>query len=131
MDKYEMAKKIMACFPQSFINYKGEFIAHARSNTYLVLDNCETLEDLQCKVLEWFSRAAHKTQPYRSQKSNADFHSFILAGINEFLGTRFDIRDMDLIYTHLGNAVNHDLTVRFVRSGYDLEVLREYERSKA
>jgi hypothetical protein len=38
---------------------------------------------------------------------------------------------MDLIYTYLGNAVHHDLTLRFVRSGYDLEVLREYKRSKA
>lgn len=131
MDKYEMAKKIMACFPQSFVNYHGEFIAHAKSNTYLVLDNCETLEDLQCKVLEWFSRAAHKTQTYNTAKANKKFHQFMLDGINTFLGTAFDFDDMDLIYTYLGNAVHHDLTVRFVRSGYDLEVLREYERSRA
>lgn len=130
MDKYEMAKKIMACFPQSFINSKGEFIAHARSNTYLVLDNCKTPEDLQCKVLEWFSRAAHKTQPYHADKSNKKFHQFMLDGINTFLGTAFDFYDMDLIYTYLGNAVNHDLTVEFVRSGYDMSMLYERQRKE-
>lgn len=131
MDKLEMAKALMACWPQSFIYRNGEFIAHRRSNTYLIFEHCETMEDLQCKVLEWFSRAAHKTQPYDTDKSNKKFHQFMLDGINQFLGTAFSFDDMDLIYTYLGNAVRHGLTVEFVRSGYNMEVLREYERSKA
>lgn len=126
MDKLEMAKTLMACWPQSFIYRNGEFIAHKRSNTYLIFENCETMEDLQCKVLEWFSRAAHKTQPYDTEKSNRKFHQFMLDGVNKFLGTAFSFDDMELIYTYLGNAVHHDLTVRFVRSGYDLEVLQTW-----
>lgn len=81
-------------------------------------------------MLEWFSKAAHKTQPYYTEKSNKKYHQFMLDGINKFLGTAFSFEDMDLIYTYLGNAIHHDLTVQFVRSGYNLEVLREYERSK-
>ena len=130
MDKLEMAKQLMACWPYSYIYRNGEFIAHERSNTYLTFENCETLEDLQCKVLEWFSRAAHKTAPYYTEKSNKKYHQFMLDGINKFLGTAFSFEDMDLIYTYLGNAIHHNLTVQFVRSGYNMEVLREYERSK-
>lgn len=131
MDKIEMAKKLMAAFPDSFIYQNGEFIAHKKSNTYLVFENCKTLEEVQCKVLEWFSRAAYKTEPYYTDRSNAKFHQFMLDGINKFLGTAFSFDDMDLIYTYLGNAIHHDLTLAFVRSGYDMEVLREYERSRA
>lgn len=125
-DKLEMAKQLMDCWPGSYIYRNGEFIAHERSNTYLCFENCETLEDLRCKVLEWFSRAAHKTEPYHTEKSNKKFHQFMLDGINKFLGTAFDFNDMDLIYTYLGNAVHHDLTAEFVRSGYDMSML--YER---
>lgn len=126
MDKFEMALKLMQSFPGSFINRNGEFIAHKNSNTYLVFSNCETLKDLQCKVLEWFSRAAHKTEPYYTKKSNDKFHHFMLDGVNDFMGTAFTFDDMDLIYTYLGNACNHALTVKFVESGYDLGILRKH-----
>lgn len=130
MDKYEIAIKIMRCFPGSFINQNGEFIAHGKSNTYLDLQSCHTLQDLQCKILEWLSRAAFKTAPYRSERTNAKFHRLMLDGINEFLGTKFTKNDIELIYTYLGNGIHHSLTVEFVQSGYDLEVFRIYERSE-
>ena len=130
MDKFEMALKIMRSFPGSFFIYNGEFIAHKKSNTYLVFANCETLKDLQCKVLEWFSRAAYKTEPYYSTSANAKFHRFMLDGVNDFLGTAFTFDDMELIYTYLGNACNHALTVKFVESGYDMDILRERWRDE-
>lgn len=130
MDKYEVAKKLMRCFPQSFINYRGEFIAHQKSNTYFIFDYCEDEQEVNCKVLEWLSRAAHKTAPFRTAKLNNELHQFVLDGINSFLGTDFTFYDMDLIYTYLGNAVNRNLTIKFVESGYDMEVLREYERKR-
>ena len=37
---------------------------------------------------------------------------------------------MELIYTYLGNGIQHDLCLRFVASGYDLEVLREYDKKR-
>lgn len=130
MDKYEMSLKLMRCFPDSFINPRGEFIAHKKSNTYLIFANCETLKDLQCKILEWFSRAAYKTEPYYTDKSNNKFHRFMLDGINDFFGTAFTFDDMELIYTYLGNACNHALTVKFVDSGYNMEVLREHQMER-
>lgn len=124
MDKFLMYLKLAKCFPMSFLNHNGEVIVHKYSNTYFCLQNCESELDVKCKLLEWLSRAAHKTAPYTTARSNATFHRYILNGINEFLGTNFNEDDMDIIYTRLGNAIRHDLTVQFVQSGYDMNLLR-------
>lgn len=118
--------KLLKSFPKSFINCHGEFIAHERANEYFILKNCKDDLDIKCKVLEWLSRAAYKTEPYRALNKNNAFHTFMLSGINDFLETEFTSKDMDLIYTYLGNAVNHELTVKFIQSGYDMTVLKSY-----
>jgi len=125
MVEWNIAQKLMKCFPRSFINGSGEFIAHVKSNQYIILANCETELDVKCKVLEWFSRAAHKTEPYRTKRKNDEFHKFMLDGINEFLGTVFTEEDMDVIYTYLGNACHHQRTIRFIESGYDVLALKQ------
>ena len=130
MDRFDMALALMAAFPGSFLYYNGEFIAHRRSNTYLNLKPCETIEDLQCRVLESFSRAAYKATPYKTASYNENLHKFMLDGINKFLGTAFDQYDMELIYTYLGNRCNHQLTVEFVRSGYDMHLLYNRRRKE-
>lgn len=122
---WELIKKLMNCFPNSFINHNGEFIAESKSNTYFILEDCKTELDVKCKVLEWISRSAYKTEPYASEKRNKEFHEFMLNGINQFLETDFSQDDMEQIYTYLGNAINHERTVAFVESGYDMELLRE------
>ena len=115
--------KLIDSFPDSFVNQNDEFIAHQRSNQYICLGNCETELDIKCKVLEWFSRPAHKTAPYRQEWRNNQFHEFMRAGVNEFLGTEFTEQDMSNIYDALGNAINHNLAIKFINSGYDLSVL--------
>lgn len=127
MDKFERAKKLMRCFPGSFINQDGEFIAHKKSNTYLVFDHCENLQSLAVAVIEWLSRAAYKTEPYKTDAANEKFHQFMLDGINRFLGTSFTFDDMELIYIYLGNGVNHSLAVQFVESNCNMDVLRILE----
>ena len=122
---WELIKKLMNCFPNSFINHNGEFIAERKSNTYFRLEDCKTELDVKCKVLEWISRSAYKTQPYASEKRNKEFHEFMLNGINQFLETEFSQDDMEQIYTYLGNTINHERTVAFVESGYDMEYLQE------
>lgn len=82
---------------------------------------------MNCKVLEWLSRAADKGIPYRQDWRNKKFQNFMLDGINMFLNTDFSKDDIDLIYTYLGNACNHNRTLEFVRSGYDMGLLRELE----
>ena len=42
---------------------------------------------------------------------------------NVYLGTEFTQEDMYWIYDKLGNAVNHELTLKFIASGYDLNLV--------
>lgn len=120
---WELITWLMNCFPGSFINQKGEFIAHLKSNSFFLLSDCKTELDVECKVLEWLSRSAFKTEPYRQKRKNEEFHKFMREGINEFLGVWFTENDMELIYTYLGNGCNHSLTVEFIKSRYDMKVL--------
>lgn len=124
MVEWDIVARLMTAFPDSFINKYQEFIAHREANEYFILKDCETELDVKCKVLEWLSRAAYKSQPFGERK-NKIFHAFMLDGINRFLSTSFTTNDVEHIYTYLGNAVNHAKTVRFIESGYDLAALGE------
>jgi len=125
MDKFSVGKSLMACFPRSFINYMGEFIAHEYANEYFNLDNCETEEDVKFKVLAYLSRGAYKSEPYSSHKKNDELHRFMLNGINKFLGTSFTEDDIDTIYTFFGNGCNKDRCYEFIRRGYDMKIFEE------
>lgn len=117
-------KKLAVAFPKSFINAALEFIAHKEANEWFRLEDCENEFDVKCKVLEWLSRGAYKTCPFNSNIKNERFHNFMLNGINDFLGTDFTESDIEEIYTHLGNRCNHEKTVKFINSGYDMSVLK-------
>lgn len=122
-DMQECRLKLLEAFPGSFINERDEFIAHPRTNQYICLGGCKTPLDIECKVLEWFSRPACKTAPYSQKWRNRKFHEFIRNGVNDFLDTGFSEQEMLDIYGALGNAINHEKTIRFVESGYDFAVL--------
>jgi len=115
--------ELLKAFPRSFINEFGEFIAHDKANEYFILKNCANDLDIKCKVLEWLSRGASKTAPFRTNKKNEEFNNFMLSGINEFLCTEFTREDMRDIYSTLGNCVNHEKTIEFIESGYDFVTL--------
>ena len=131
MDKFEIAKNLMACFPNSFVNGSGEFVAHREANEYFILDNCETEEDVKCKILAWFSRGAYKSEPYATKRANEKFHNFMLRGINKYLRTNFTDEDMELIYTYFGNGCHADVCMEFVSRGFDMDVLRKLEAEAA
>ena len=115
MEDLEEAKQaLLKAFPNSFINDHNEFIAEMRSNQYFLLNNCKTPIDIECKVLEWLSRPACKGQPYSQDWRNKKFREFMLNGINDFLDTNFSEGEMLIIYQHLGNAIDHNKTIRFI-----------------
>ena len=117
-----VTRKLARAFPNSFINTALEFIAHKEANEYFRLEDCENEFDVKCKVLEWLSRGTHKTCPFNSNIKNERFHNFMLNGVNDFLGTDFTEDDMEIIYTYLGNRCNHERTVKFINSGYDMSI---------
>lgn len=121
----DMVVRLSRAFPGGFLNGQGEFIAHKKANEYFKLVDCETEFDVKCKVLEWLSRPAYKSTPFHRALDNTALHIFMLNGINNFLGTSFSVEDMEKIYTYIGCRVNHQKTIRFVESGYDMSVLKE------
>lgn len=122
-DLIEAVDSLLHAFPNSFINERGEFIAHERTNQYIILNDCETPQEIECKVLEWFSRPAYKTEPYSQEWRNKKFHEFMRNGINTFLDTSFSEEEMCTIYTKLGNRINHQKTIKFIESDYDFNIL--------
>ena len=119
-----VTKKLASAFPKSFINSALEFIAHEEANEWFRLEDCDNEFDVKCKVLEWLSRGAYKTCPFNSNIKNKKFHNFMLNGINDFLGTDFTESNIEEIYTYLGNRCNHEKTVRFIESNYDMSILK-------
>ena len=122
-DMVEIKALLIESFPNSFVNEHMEFIAHKPANEYFRLEDCEYPEDVECKVLEWLSRSAYKSQWYSTHWRNEKFRKFMRDGINNFLDTDFSENEFRIIYTKLGNAVNHELTKKFVNSNYDLVLL--------
>lgn len=118
--------KLMNCFPRGRLlsdREPYEFLAHDRGNIYFILGNCETKMDVDCKVLEWLSRAAYKAMPFSSDVANNRFHEYFRKGISEYFNHEFDAKDIEIIYTYLGNACNHQKTIDFIESGFDMSVL--------
>lgn len=117
------ARKIRAAFPAAFVNMYNELILIPKANTYIMLNQVRDERDFKAAVLEDCSRNAFKACSRKLQDEHMD-------GINKLLDTKFTRDDMELIYTYLGNGIQHDLCLRFVASGYDLEVLREYDKKQ-
>lgn len=114
----EIRSRLFRAFPEAFINGNLEYIACPRQNSYFRLEDIEDERDLKAKILEWLSREAYKA----GNKNTQRYH---LNGINTFLGTSFTQEQMEDIYTYLGNRCNHQKTLRFIDSGYDMAVLTE------
>ena len=108
---------LMGNFRGCFINTRFELILVPRHNIYFMLEDVESVEDLNRKILAWVSRAATKGVPIQTQKK-------IRKGLNEYFGIQFSEDDWDQIYTRLGNGCNENLCREFVRNGYDLNILR-------
>lgn len=125
MVEQKVLNDLFAAFPDAIMNRNLEFVAdpHRRVNSYFRLDNCETRTDAIAKLLEWLSREAYKSEHFHVKWRNDQVHEYHLNGINRFCGTDFTPEDMEIIYTYLGNSCNHQRTLSFIRSGYDMSVL--------
>lgn len=147
--------KLQGIFEDSFLNDELEFIAihniHLQAiygeriiiedkcfkvpkkayfvNLYFLTTNITTKNEVKAKVLEYFSRACYKTM-YASEQVDFLIHIYILDCVNEYLHTDFNEDDIELIYTYLGNGINRELTLKFIESGYDLNIIRDYKEKR-
>lgn len=122
-----LIKKLGEAFPGAYINMHEEFIVDIDKNIYFILSDCETEDDIKAKVLEWLSSWASKAEPYRKEGLNQKLHADLQFKINRYLGTHFTADEFLKIYIALGNRINHELTMKFIKSNFDLKVLSNGE----
>ena len=123
MEKY--VRNLMNVFEGSFINRLNELILIPKTNLYICLDDVKNETELRYKIIEFCSRDASKAMPYKTERRNKKYQNDVRDKINIFLNTNFTADNMDLIYTKLGNRINHKLTIIFVNNNYDLNILKE------
>lgn len=102
----------------AYVTMNFELILVPRTNTYINLNHCSTPDEFKAEVIEGVSRFAFKgfTKPLCREH---------LDGINKLLDTHFTPEEIEYIYINLGNGINHELCMKFVKSGYDLKVIEE------
>lgn len=113
-------KKLLSCFPDSFINRNLEVILIPKTNTYFSLIGCSTKRDIITKVLMYCTRDIAKATPYSQRKRNIDFYVYNRNRLEKYLGA--DI-NADVVYHCLGNGINKELTNKFIDSGFNMEIL--------
>ena len=126
----KMVSQLQQCFPDGRLDYFNNFIAHRGANRHYGaaccrLGDCETEEDVIVAALETLTVDCCKSKPFETTDANDRFHKYMLKGMNKLLGKAFTEKQYLAIYSIIGNGVNHQLTVDFVRSGYDLKILRD------
>lgn len=117
-------KKLLNCFPESYINRNLEVILIPKTNTYFSLVGCGTKRDIIAKVLMWCTRDIAKVRPYQQQKRNIDFYVHNRTRLEKYLGSSINV---DVVYHHLGNGINKELTYQFIDSGFDMDLLFDKE----
>lgn len=127
MEKY--VRNLMNVFEESFINRLNELILIPKTNLYICLDDVHNETELKYKIIEFCSRDASKAMPYKTERRNKKYQSKVREKINIYLNANFTADDMYLIYTKLGNRVNHELTIIFVNNDYDLNILKGYKKN--
>lgn len=121
-NEYQVKKMLNKAFGfkefEMFINNENELIVVPNINAYFRLDDVKNELDFKCKIVEWLSyyTSINHWNRYWSPK--------MLKFINYMLDTDFNKEEMQLIYCKLGNAINHQLTIKFVKNDYNLEVLK-------
>lgn len=103
-------------FPKSFINHNNEIILEPRNNVYFSLNDVYTELAFKYKMFAWLSRPIAK-------ELNKYWAPRVLYSFNQLLRTNFTKDDMYKIYDRLGNDINRKLTIRFIKSDYDLTLL--------
>lgn len=106
-----------------FINGMNELIIDRPLNIYFNLTDIETIWDFKAKVLEFVSFYCADNHNMGFLKKSKNVEKLI----NYILDTNFTHEDFQYIYMYLGNRCNHQRTIAFINSNYDMNLLRDLE----
>ena len=121
-----LVNQLQTAFKESFIkcNNDGfEIILDSKSKFFFSLENIDSDCELIRRLISSVSRC-YKTEPYEKEWRNRRYQTELMTSFNKFLGTNFIEDDFEYIYTYLGNGCNKPIAIKFIESGYDLNVLK-------
>ena len=124
MKMLESVQKAMKYLKGSFINRYNEIILIPKFNVYTLLDDVNTDVDFKVKLCEWFSRDCCCALRYSQNKRLERYWEENTEAFNYICGTSFTVEQMEYIYTYLGNGIRHKVAEEFVKSGFDLAVIK-------
>ena len=124
----ESVQKALKRLHGSFINHNNEIILIPKFNVYTLLDDVETDNDFMVKLCEWFSRDCCCALRYSQNKRLERYYQENIEAFNFICGTNFTKEQVEQIYTKLGNGIKHELTKKFVKSGFDLSVIADHNK---
>lgn len=112
--------QLMVLFKDSYINSQNELILIPNFNIYFRLDDVETVQDLEAKVIAWLSKSACNFNYYEQEWRNRKFERKLRSNINEFLDVHFNSFEWNYLYSIYGNMVNKNGLYEFVENNFDL-----------
>lgn len=130
MRMLEIVQKAMILFHGSFINHNNELILIPKFNVYMPLNNVHTDVDFKAKLCGSFSRDCCCALRYSQQKRLEKYWQENTDKFNILCGTNFTVAQMNYIYSYLGNGIKPELARQFIRSGFSLYVIYEYEHKE-
>lgn len=117
MEKEKILQTIKPFFPNAFLHPREEeIILVEKINLYFRTDNIMNTHELDCKMIEWCSRPAHKGV-------NNYWQNYVLRGLNGYFKKTWSKKEMDIIYCKLGNNCNRKLCSKFIDHDFDMSLL--------
>lgn len=117
--------KLMGFFPNAFVTRFMEVVLSKKGNVYFKCKEGMTREEILCAICEWVSRDVAKGEPYGNDNWNRLWRDSLALRLSAYIGKVILPADWYMIYDRLGNRINHNLTTKFVESGFDMAVLND------
>ena len=118
MNDIDYLNRVLPFYPKAFIVERTrELIVEPKNNLYFRLEDIESVLNFDCKMLEWLSRGSCKGL------SNY-WQSYMLRGLNSYFRINWSSDDMKEIYTYLGNNCNREKCIAFIKSNFDMTILK-------
>lgn len=117
----EKIERVFDMFEGSFIHNDQELILHKKWNVYFRLPDVTSEYELDYKLLSYLS---FYTASNHFKKSSAQY-KWATDRICRWFRKDFSHDDLQLIYQKLGCGANREIGVTFIKSGFDMNLLKE------
>lgn len=124
----EIIQKMLEVFPRSSYKEEKRLFKIKKNNhteiAVIYINKKDTLKIIKARLIERLVPVIVNYNGYSAKWRNDDVKEEIKQGLNNFLGTNFTYEDFRLINQSLGNGINRRLTIKFVCSDCDLNILK-------